>query len=269
MGKKHIVQLAAETTKCLSIHLAVVPEQAASCLDSNFGGPFYLPEGGVVPTHAEGLEMECLAQLNFAKLPHLEGFPKTGLLQFFLCTDDAAMQDMADNATAYSSDGYFQVIYYPDASDASLSREGHMSEERWPMEKITGGMAFGMVEETATLSIGEHGFLTDLGCEDTLGLLTPQLLKKAGYDLSDCPDTDQFCIDFGNWGHKIGGHPAIRQGDVRLEDEKAQAYSVLLFQFDLTSPGELEAETFCFFIKPEDLSSCRFDDILLVWHNCY
>ena len=35
------------------------------------------------------------------------------------------------------------------------------------------------------------------------------------------------------------------------------------------NPMGLEKDTFCFFIKPEDLNACRFDDILMVHHNCY
>ena len=87
-------------------------------------------------------------------------------------------------------------------------------------------------------------------------------------------DTDDFYWDFGNWGFQLGGHPALRQAEFRLDDEAFQAYTVLLFQYDLTVPDpedpmDLEKDTFCFFIKPEDLNACRFDDILMVHHNCY
>ena len=72
----------------------------------------------------------------------------------------------------------------------------------------------------------------------------------------------------------MGGHPALRQAEFRLDEEAYQAYTVLLFQYDLTvlnskDPMALEKDTFCFFIKPEDLNACRFDDILMVHHNCY
>ena len=97
--------------------------------------------------------------------------------------------------------------------------------------------------------------------------------EEGVYDLENsCEDTDQFFCDFGNWGFKLGGHPSLRQGEFRLEEEDHQAYSALLFQYDLTpphDPGCQEEDTFCFFIKPEDLNACRFDDILMVHHNCY
>lgn len=177
------------------------------------------------------------------------------------------MESMGDGE--FSADGCFQVIYYPEIIDENFVHEAQvLAEDRWDMDKLEGAMIFQVGDDAATLSIGESGFLTDWGYDEAKDILSMALLKKAGYDLTDCPDTDQFCLDFGNWGCKVGGHPAIRQGDVRFEEDY-QAYTVLLFQYDLTPPGELEADTFAFFIKPEDLAKGNFDDILLYWHNCY
>ena len=91
-----------------------------------------------------------------------------------------------------------------------------------------------------------------------------------GYDLSDCGGVMDLIEDFGNWGFKLGGHPSLRYDDIRLDDTAYQAYSQLLFQFDLSLLSQsCDADTICFFIKPEDLEACRFDDILMVHHNCY
>lgn len=271
MKNKDVIISALSHTKCPAVHITPLPGKECSCTDSKFGGSFYLPAQTQAPVYPEYGEMEFLAQLNFSQLPHIDGFPEKGLLQFFLCTDAEVMEELLDQEGALSSDGYFQVVYYPQTNDGQCFHKDKLPKNRWAMEKLTGAMAFGQTEEIATLSIGEEGFLADFGYEGAFGSLSPKLIEDAGYDLSDCPDTDAFCLDFGNWGCKIGGHPSIRQGDMRLLDDAYTEYSILLFQYDLTpqSLGELEADTFSFFIKPEDLKACRFDDILLCWHNCY
>lgn len=256
-----------EHTKLPTIHIAVASDKVVTCIDSKFGGCFYMPKGKTPPSSLEYGEMEFLAQLNFAQLPPIKRFPEKGILQFFLCTNVNAVEEM--ETVELSSNGHFKVVYYPEVDDEISSHTGQIYETRWPMEKLAGGMIFESTSEIATLSLGEEGFRTDFGYDDVSNLLNEKLIQEIGYDLSDCSDTDRFCADFGNWGCKIGGHPAIRQGDVRTEEEGLQVYTDLLFQFDLTSKDELEADTFVFVIKPEDLVSCQFDDVLLYWHNCF
>ena len=147
------------------------------------------------------------------------------------------------------------------------------------MDKITGGMKFEPTEEMATLSFGsEEDMVLDLGFESMIEPVTALFLEAneddeddedgEGYDLSDCGGVDDLFQDFGNWGIKLGGHPSLRYDDLRTGDD--QAYSALLFQLDLTPfSRDGEADTFCFFIKPEDLKACRFDDILMIHHNCF
>lgn len=269
MNGKEIIFEALKMTQLDTVHITVDPERSVSATDSRFGGDFYLPQGKNPPACSKYGEMEFLGQINFSHTPHIQGFPQKGILQFFLCTEEAALEEMEDDYTFRSSDGLFQVVYYPEAENSEYCCSEHLPENRWLTKKLLGGMSFTKANETATLSIGEEGFLTDMGWEDALDVLSSELLQKAGYDLSDCPDTDRFCLEFGNWGCKFGGHPAIRQADFRLEEDECEEYSVLLFQMDLTSPDELEGDTFCFFIKPKDLQECRFDDVLLIWHNCF
>ncbi|MCI8422182.1 MAG: DUF1963 domain-containing protein [Lawsonibacter sp.] len=251
--------------------------------DCKFGGDYYLPAGAKAP------EMELLAQFNFAQIPNLDGFPKSGLLQFFLNTEEEVFDGFLDEGFAWRQDaGFFRVVYHSDILVDASTQESAVPERRCSLESITGGMSFQPVEEIATISLGEEGFLIDLGFEEIAGAVEAVFQvdeemetedseddeATEGYDLSNCPDADQFCRDFGNWGFKLGGHPALRQGEFRLDDAAFQDYTTLLFQYDLTVPNpedgmDLEKDTFCFFMKPEDLRACRFDDILMVYHNCY
>ena len=220
--------------------------------------------------------MEFLAQINFAQVPRLKGFPERGLLQFFLRTGSDEFEGFIEDDSAWRSDaGFFQVRWYPEVPADGPVHSDTVPEDRWAMEKVTGGMGLEAAEEAATLAFGsEEDIVLDLGFESMMEPVTALFLEASedgeGYDLSDCGGVNDLIEDFGNWGFKLGGHPSLRYDDIRLDDTAFQAYSQLLFQFDLTLLSwSCDADTICFFIKPEDLEACRFDDILMVHHNCY
>ena len=267
-----------ESTKLPCVHITPELDRTPGPTDSKFGGDYYLPAGGEVS------ELEFLAQINFAQVPRLKGFPERGLLQFFLRTGSDEFEGFIEDDSAWRSDtGFFQARWYPEVPADGPVHSDTVPEERWAMDKVTGGMKFASTEEVATLGLGVEGFFFDLGFET--GAETVEKLFLAdyqrqeagepdenpeGYDLGDCGGVIDLTEDFGNWGFKLGGHPALRYDDIRLDDTAYQAYSQLLFQFDLSLLSQsCDADTFCFFIKPEDLNACRFDDILMVHHNCY
>ena len=257
----------------------ITPSQEnAGLADSKFGGDYYLPAGGEVS------ELEFLAQINFAQVPRLKGFPERGLLQFFLRTGSDEFEGFIEDDSAWRSDtGFFQARWYPEVPADGPVHSDTVPEERWAMDKVTGGMKFASAEEVATLGLGVEGFFFDLGFETGAETVEELFLadyqrqeagepdeNPEGYDLGDCGGVIDLTEDFGNWGFKLGGHPSLRYDDIRLDDTAYQAYSQLLFQFDLSLLSQsCDADTFCFFIKPEDLNACRFDDILMVHHNCY
>ena len=259
-----------ESTKLPCVHITPESDRTPGPTDSKFGGDYYLPAGGEVS------ELEFLAQINFAQVPRLKGFPERGLLQFFLRTGSDEFEGFIEDDSAWRSDtGFFQARWYPEVPADGPVHSDTVPEERWAMDKVTGGMKFASAEEVATLAFGsEEDIVLDLGFESMMEPITALFLEASedgeGYDLSDCSGVDDLTWDFGNWGFKLGGHPSLRYDDLRLEDAAYAAYSVLLFQFDLTPLAQdCEADTICFFIKPEDLEACRFDDILMVHHNCY
>lgn len=63
--------------------------------------------------------MRFLAQINFAKTPYLEGFPQTGLLQFFLDTNQERFENKIEDADARRQ--LYSVRYYS-SPDAALQR---------------------------------------------------------------------------------------------------------------------------------------------------
>ena len=267
-----------ESTKLPCVHITPESDRTPGPTDSKFGGDYYLPAGGEVS------ELEFLAQINFAQVPRLKGFPERGLLQFFLRTGSDEFEGFIEDDSAWRSDtGFFQARWYPEVPADGPVHSDTVPEERWAMDKVTGGMKFASAEEVATLGLGVEGFFFDLGFETEAETVEELFLadyqrqeagepdeNPEGYDLGDCSGVMDLTEDFGNWGFKLGGHPSLRYDDIRLDDTAYQAYSQLLFQFDLSLLSQsCDADTICFFIKPEDLEACRFDDILMVHHNCY
>ena len=72
-------------------------------------------------------------------------------------------------------------------------------------------------------------------------------------------------------GHRMGGYPFFTQSDPREYDEESREYSTLLLQIDseihdgefVTLWGDCGVANF--FIKPEDLKNCKFDDVVYNW----
>ena len=207
MTIKEQIIAACESTKLPAVHITPEPDGLSGPTDSRFGGEYYLPAG------AKASELEFMAQVNFAQVPHLDGFPGSGLLQFFLRTDAVAKGEF---------------------------------------------------------TVGNDGLCTDMGFEAAEGLLPEDDMEDTEYDPGTEEGDERFFADFGNWGCKLGGHPAIGWGDPREVDDNYpiwKAYTALLFQLDLMPGKEYGQDVFGFFMKPEDLAACRFDKVLMTRLN--
>ena len=54
---------------------------------SKFLGAPYLPIGTDYPKDKDGKPLILWAQLNFSEIPHLDDYPKNGIMQFFVSAD--------------------------------------------------------------------------------------------------------------------------------------------------------------------------------------
>ena len=132
MRTKKIIQSALEETKLPSIHISVT-DKPTNCIDSKFGGIFYLPQEESIPTCPEGEQMQFLAQINFAKMPHIEGFPEKGLLQFFMDTDETRFEEKIDDPEKMRQ--LYAVRYYP-SPDMALQQSVN-TQQFTPTKVIT------------------------------------------------------------------------------------------------------------------------------------
>lgn len=84
MKNKELIIKALEKTAIPALHITAVSDETVTCMNSKFGGEFYLPQGEKIPVSPEGEKLKFLAQINFSETEPLEGFPKQGILQFFI-----------------------------------------------------------------------------------------------------------------------------------------------------------------------------------------
>ncbi|MDX2072682.1 MAG: YwqG family protein, partial [Haliscomenobacter sp.] len=86
---------------------------------SKIGGKPYWPKDMAYPKSVQGELLFFLAQFNFAEIPHLEGFPTQGILQFFIAADGMYGLDF-DRPQAQNG---FRVVYHPEAIEDSAVLE--------------------------------------------------------------------------------------------------------------------------------------------------
>lgn len=81
--------------------------------DSHLGGTPYLPRDASYPIGEDGQPLWLCAQINFAQMPPMEGFPTEGILQFYLSDwryDGCFGLDSGEGPLAQDQ---WRVLYYP------------------------------------------------------------------------------------------------------------------------------------------------------------
>ena len=227
---------------CMKITLTDIKP---SIFESKVGGLGYIPHDKDFPTDSNGNQLRLLAQIECDKI-QLDGFMKTGLLQFWIMNDDVSGMDVWGTT---NQDG-FRVIYYPEI-DKTVTKEEIESkfvkneyddyeDEYFPVFREC-GMNF---------EKSENKYIVDDGTEE----------------LSD-EDYNEII------GHKVGGYPYFTQSDPR-DEKKLEYYDFLLFQLDTDCIGDEDVVMWGdsgvgnFFINSEKLKQCDFSDVLYNWDCC-
>lgn len=263
-----------EMTKTKSIGISTT-ESETSPFESSFGGTPYLPKDFEYP-YAENyakegtqIPMILLAQINFEEAPHFENFPEKGILQIFINpTSDLYGADF-DNPTSQED---YKIFYHADVDknpenqqkapiiEDYIDKDDFYSPIDTPLK-----LSFEIQEQSMTFSYYKFDeTFTKLYNEET----------GSGYKTFwDMPDeiTKKVLDEFDEGNHRLGGYPVFTQTDPKEYDEEAREYSTLLLQIDseihngkfVTLWGDCGVANF--FIKPEDLKNCKFDDVLYNW----
>ena len=224
-----------------------------SVFESHFGGKPYWPKEMPYPTNADGQPLYLLAQINLAEAPALPELPNTGILQFFVDTNDDMYGLDFDNRTANQG---FRVVYFVEpVQDNSLIISDFSLLEEIPNKMVAIPAAMQFELRNAPVSACDYSFEAQIGqfSYDFFEALGGDKAREEYDDLSESA------------GHKLGGYPYFTQEDPRFAEEETY---ILLFQADTDGSlglmwGDMGIANF--FIKPEDLANRDFSKVYFNW----
>lgn len=271
------------------LNLKPVRVQSASVFDSKLGGTPYLPREMDYPIVREGAlagkPLHLLAQLNFEQLPHIDGFPKIGILQFYAGSDDDDVIGM-DFDNGLSQNG-FRVIYHKDIITDTSALIG---DEDMPQFDTEDGLFpfkgefLLKTEDVVTQGITVYDYRFDsIVAESYNALFDVNVsgmwsngMNGNGIGIHQLDEQLYNAIyEARSAAHScIGGYPFFTQADPRGYEKKYSSCDVLLFQLDSCNggTGAWEDEIMwgdCgianFFISAEDLAKCDFSRVLYNW----
>lgn len=248
--------------------------KSTTIFESKLGGIPYFPKNIEYPRSEDGLPLKLLAQINFEEIPFLEGFPQTGIIQFYINIYDNFYGLDFKNPISQKN---FRVIYHDkiDMNETSIYNIPEFPkhiEESFPINgefKLSGAIK----EMPLTLYdfrfdekyISIFNTKMEVPINDTSNLSS--YLNEYEYDT--------VFKDFGISGSHLGGYPYFTQEDPR-NSYGFEDYSVLLFQLDSYS-NKYSQNSFVlwgdngignFFITPEQLKNLDFTKVLYNW-DCY
>jgi len=215
-------------------------------LQSKFLGQPYLPVGTPYPRDEKGQPMLLLAQLNFAEIPALAGFPTAGILQFFISPTEW-----------YDAEDY-RVLYHA-ATDAPPQTDfSFLTSDLYEESPILAEhrLAFSLATEYG--GAGDCRFDMHFGDKDYYEY--ENTLPKAQQE-----ELDTYC---NNSGHRLGGYAYFTQGDPRENGLELQD-DVQLLQIDMDDKIMFgDSGLGHLFINPAALAEKQFDQAYFYWDCC-
>lgn len=260
--------------------------------DSHLGGVPYLPHSAKYPAGNDGQTLWLCAQIHFAQMPSIEGFPNEGILQFFLSDFDYDGGFGLYNETDGTIQGSWRVIYYPSVDEtvtedecrAKMPASGEDTEELWRVPDRPMKMMFLPVEQEG---INHEDYRFDLLFAEALSARLPDAKPEEymPYKLPDDTAEERDALhkiwkQIRIGGCKLGGYPRYYQDDPRLYSEECgkplEEWDTLLFQLDddtFTFPAGdvghmdfgLNGGSLNFLIPSEDLKNRDFSRVLACW----
>ena len=256
---------------CISLSLA----DNLALTDSKFGGTPYIPKDGTLPTSVDGKPLFMLAQINCEQLPENTLYPKKGLLQFWIAATEAPLYGLDYEAPC--SNDFKRVIHYPTFGEAlpidDFINDYTFDDENLPFNSKR-QFALHFKKDTESISLEERA-ATQLFFEKWNEAFSTQIttidefFEEVPNDI--CEEINASLLKEPT-GHKIGGYPYFIQVDPREENDP---HTLLLLQIDIDN---VEGEEICwgneggvanFFISPEDMANCKFDNVLFHWEDNY
>lgn len=275
--------------------------------DSHLGGVPYVPREGQIPTDEDGNQLWLCAQINFAQMPRLEGFPQEGILQIFLsdmglddfglCGEDSgegtpqedwktAWYPDVDGTVTMEECAVKMAVPWEEASKENMPRTPHKFDleeiargdtDLWRCPNVPLKLTFLPAEEEGA---GDEEYLfQELFCaalEKRLPGADPEEFNP--YRMrSDVPEErealDRLEKQTQRGGCKIGGHPRYYQCDPRenpyrgMSEESLKQYSISPEQVR-QALAQTAWDTLLFQLDDDDSSLDTLEDMDLYLGGC-
>jgi uncharacterized protein YwqG len=236
---------------------------------SKFRGTAYWPKGMEFPTDPRGRPLILLAQINFAEMPSLEGYPDRGILQFFISGEES--RDHVWGAILYDEqpydpkkwfaslqdDRYFRVVYH----DKPIQDESQLVAPPQPVDRY-----YIPIMEEAQLSFEKRSEPVLPGDYEFR-----KVFGKEIYDFEE--DVANRYMDFAYaWTPaKIGGYSSFTQRDPREAVPQDDWLLLMEIQSGQDTGGvEVmwgDAGVGGLFIRESDLAKRDFSSVAYYWDN--
>ncbi|MEO1574777.1 MAG: DUF1963 domain-containing protein [Pseudomonadota bacterium] len=234
-----------------AIKIRLSGKKASSPIASKVGGRPYWTADLEYPVGSDGQPLHLLAQINFAEISAgLDTLPETGLLQFFIASEDLYGSDFSKPDPTSEKKRNYAVVFHaqPDTTQHvdGTGPDPHNDDDLLPMR---GESTMTFERSDSRPSPHDCRFET---------LLPGVRMMEASEPLYD------YAAD--GYGHQLGGYATFTQTDPREGDGDDWQ---LLFQIDSETVGELDmmwgdVGIANFFILPDDLAR---GDFSRVWYN--
>ena len=254
------------TTQREVIRISLSLADNLALTDSKLGGTPYIPQGGALPTSVDGKPLFMLVQINCEQLLENTLYPQKGLLQFWIAaTEDYLYGLDLDN---FCNNDNKRVIYYPTIG-AALPIENFIEDYTFencylPFDADL-QFALHFTNGTETFSIEEKAAEREF-IRKWNETFSDDIKEMWNLPRETCQIIDKLLLK-DSAGHKIGGYPYFTQVDPREENDP---HTFLLLQIDTDEVDNKEilwgdCGVANFFISPEDLAACQFDNVLYNW----
>ncbi|KTE37619.1 hypothetical protein ATE62_12995 [Sphingopyxis sp. HIX] len=218
------------------------------------GGPVWLAEGQEWPVDGDGRPFDFVAQVDFEHLPALDGFPATGVLQFFTQREDIMGVDFD-----HPDRSVIRLIWHPNGLPAGgLVPPPPQDEPTGPLTDATRDTGITLVASPAMHQPSFNDFRVE-GLIDGLGNRPNfKVIDDWLYD----PAHEEPMV------HHVGGHPAFTQFDFR-RPRHLDDYDRTLLR--LTSDDHIfwgDVGEAVFLIRAADLAARDFSRVAFSW-DCH
>ncbi len=204
------------------------------------------------PTDVAGRPLLLLVQLNFAQMPALDPFPRSGLLQLFIGTNDVYGCDFELRTPTG-----FHVAYHSAPSGPCLMAHPLAEIARdvcSPLHEPLKAIPFAVAIDTMTVDSSDYRFETMLP-----GIAASEDLRE---DYFETVMIDKPAI-------RLGGYPTFTQTDPRVGLARADIGDFTLLTVD-TTDGIMWGDSGVaqFFMHEADLIARDFPKVRYSWDCC-